>query len=366
MRVHQALAAAGLRDISLVHEDTSHVPGGELWASIANAVAAGTPGALARLLAGRALLVVRGDLPLLTEATVRAFLRVADAGQPSDLFESSGAMAVFHAGDRAERFLASLVQHRAEPLLVDSSRTTWRAAEVDDIRRLVAPSDYSDLSDIARRRKLALLAAAGVLIADAARAYVDDAVAVGSRTTLLPGSHLKGDTSIGSDCTIGPDAWIESSAVEDRVVVRYSVVEGARVREGSTIGPFAHLRHGSDIGPDARVGNFVEVKASRLGAGVKVGHLAYLGDADVGAGTNVGAGAITCNYDGNAKHRTVVGSSVFVGSNVSLVAPVTIGDGALLAAGSTITDDVPPESLAIARARQVTKKRKQTPPREET
>jgi bifunctional UDP-N-acetylglucosamine pyrophosphorylase/glucosamine-1-phosphate N-acetyltransferase len=114
------------------------------------------------------------------------------------------------------------------------------------------------------------------------------------------------------------------------------------------------------------VGNFVEVKASRLGAGVKVGHLAYLGDAEVGADTNVGAGAITCNYDGNAKHRTVVGSSVFVGSNVSLVAPVTIGDGALLAAGSTITDDVPPESLAIARARQVTKKRKQTPPREET
>jgi bifunctional UDP-N-acetylglucosamine pyrophosphorylase/glucosamine-1-phosphate N-acetyltransferase len=224
----------------------------------------------------------------------------------------------------------------------------------------------SAISSLARLRKAATLNAGGVLIVDEARTYVDDNVSIGAGTVVLPGTHVRGDSRIGTGCSIGPDSWIESSVVENEAVVRYSVLEGARVRERSTIGPFAHLRHGSDVGPDARVGNFVEVKSSRLGAGVKAGHLSYIGDAEVGEGTNVGAGAITCNYDGETKHRTVIGDDVFVGTHVSLVAPVTIGRGAFLAAGSTITDDVPPGALAIARARQIIKKPREATSREDT
>ena len=127
------------------------------------------------------------------------------------------------------------------------------------------------------------------------------------------------------------------------------------VQSGAVIGPYARLRPGAEIGPGAHVGNFVEIKAATLGAGAKANHLSYIGDADVGAGTNIGAGTITCNYDGKNKHRTVIGERVFVGSNTALVAPVRIGDGALIAAGSTITRDVEAEAVAFGRARQAVK-----------
>ncbi|MBU0595705.1 hypothetical protein KJ567_03365 [Candidatus Bipolaricaulota bacterium] len=195
----------------------------------------------------------------------------------------------------------------------------------------------------------------GVIIPDPDRTYVDESVDVASSAVLYPGTHLRGKTSIGPACRIGPDCWIEDSSVEDGAVVRYSVVESARIRAGSSVGPYAHLRPGADIGPEARVGNFVEVKAARLERGAKAGHLAYIGDADIGPDVNVGAGAITCNYDGTAKHRTVIEPGAFIGSNASLVAPVRIGEGAVIAAGSTITEDVPPGSKAFGRARQVNK-----------
>ena len=365
-RVRQALVAAGLRDLCLVHDGTPGVAAIASWTLDIRADETRALATLAAFSAGRSLFVLCGDLPLLTAGTVRSFLDAFGSGRASRLIESSGAMAAFRAGEDVERLLAGAVRsldgHPFEPC----GEATWVAGDADDVRRLGAPGDYSAISEVARLRKLASLAAAGVLIVDAVRTYVDDAATVGPRTTLLPGTHLRGDSAIGSGCRIGPDCWIESSVVEDGAAVRYSVLEGARVRERSTIGPFAHLRHGSDVGPEAKVGNFVEVKASRLGRGVKVGHLSYLGDADVGDGTNVGAGTITCNYDGAAKHRTVVEDDVFIGSNVSLVAPVTIGRGAVIGAGSTITDDVPPQALAIARARQVIKEREEKPSMEET
>jgi bifunctional N-acetylglucosamine-1-phosphate-uridyltransferase/glucosamine-1-phosphate-acetyltransferase GlmU-like protein len=336
------------------------------WALSVRADETQLAAALATFFAGRSLFVLRGDLPLLTAGTVRSFLEAFGSGRANQLIESSGAMAAFRAGADGERFLAGAVRSFGGHPFGQCGEGTWLAGDAADVRRLDAPDAYSAISEVARLRKLASLAAAGVIIVDAARTYVDDAATVGPGTTLLPGTHLRGDSAVGSGCLIGPDSWIESSLIEDGVVVRYSVLEGARVRERSTIGPFAHLRHGSDIGPDAKVGNFVEVKASRLGRGVKAGHLSYLGDADIGDGTNVGAGTITCNYDGAVKHRTVVEDDVFIGSNVSLVAPVTIGHGAFLAAGSTITEDVPPQALAIARARQVIKDREGKPSREET
>ncbi len=237
-------------------------------------------------------------------------------------------------------------------LCVAYHRISEGRGEMSDQRREGEPELDSD----GRMRILEGLREQGVVIPDPDRTYVDESVNVASGTILYPGTHLRGATSIGPDCRIGPDCWIEDTTIEERATVRYSVLEGARVRGGSDVGPYTHLRPGADVGPEARVGNFVEVKNARLERGVKAGHLAYVGDAEIGPGTNVGAGTITCNYDGRAKHRTVIGKDVFVGSNASLIAPVTIGDGATVAAGSTITEDVPAGGLAFGRARQVNKK----------
>ena len=197
----------------------------------------------------------------------------------------------------------------------------------------------------------------GVKIIDPERTYIDRGVKIAPGTEILPGTHLRGETVIGARCAIGPDCYIEDSIVEDDCRVRYSVLEGSRVRSETTIGPYAHLRPGADVGPKVRIGNFVEVKASRVHSGAKAGHLTYLGDAEVGEDTNIGAGTITCNYDGVEKHKTVIGKRAFIGSNTSLVAPVKIGDDALIGAGSTITEDVPDGQLALGRARQVNKER---------
>jgi bifunctional UDP-N-acetylglucosamine pyrophosphorylase / glucosamine-1-phosphate N-acetyltransferase len=198
---------------------------------------------------------------------------------------------------------------------------------------------------------------AGVHVVDPSRTYVEGGVQVAAGVTLFPGTYLLGRTRIEAGCTIGPDCWICDTQVESSCVVRYSVLEQARVREESVVGPYAHLRSGADVGPEARIGNFVEVKKARLDRGVKAGHLAYIGDAQIGQGVNIGAGTITCNYDGVAKHRTVIEEGAFVGSNASLVAPVSIGSDAIVAAGSTVTEDVPALHTAFGRARQVNKPR---------
>lgn len=212
----------------------------------------------------------------------------------------------------------------------------------------------------ANRRRVERLQEAGVGVVDPERTYVDDAASIARGATLLPGTYLVGRCTVGAGSCIGPDCWIEESTIDEECVVRYSVIESARVRARSSVGPYAHLRPGADIGPEVRVGNFVEVKASRLERGVKAGHLSYLGDAQIGEGTNVGAGTITCNYDGAAKHRTVIEKDVFVGSNAALVAPVTLGEGSVIAAGSTITEDVPPGAVAFGRSRQVNRIREQS------
>jgi bifunctional UDP-N-acetylglucosamine pyrophosphorylase/glucosamine-1-phosphate N-acetyltransferase len=165
------------------------------------------------------------------------------------------------------------------------------------------------------------------------------------------------DTRIGRDVLIEPNVFFgRGVTVEDGVVIHaFSHLEGAHLSKGVSIGPFARLRPGADLGPNVRVGNFVEIKNVQLGAGVKVNHLTYLGDATVGANSNIGAGTITCNYDGYAKHRTVIGEGAFVGTNSSLVAPVTIGQNAYIGSGSVITDDVPADALALGRGRQAVK-----------
>lgn len=207
-----------------------------------------------------------------------------------------------------------------------------------------------------RMRTARALMAEGVTIFRPETSVIDGTVKVGADTIIEPFVQLLGRTVIGSGCRIRSHSVIEDSTIGDNVLVRNgSVISSAHVAKGALIGPYSHLRPESEIGEGAHVGNFVETKKARLGVGAKANHLSYLGDADIGAGTNIGAGTITCNYDGKTKHVTKIGANVFVGSDSTLVAPLAIADGSYIAAGSTITEDVPPDALALGRARQTTK-----------
>ena len=226
----------------------------------------------------------------------------------------------------------------------------------EEIRGINSRTELAEVSRMVRQHKNEELMAAGVTLVDPATTYVDADVIVGADTVIHPCVYLEGSTKIGAACEVHSGARIVNSTIGDRVTVRnHTVITDSLVRTGAVLGPFAHVRPGSDVGEEAHVGNFVELKKTTLGKGAKANHLAYLGDATVGAKANIGAGTITCNYDGHAKHQTIVGDGAFVGSDTTLVAPVTIGTGAYVAAGSTITKDVPPNALGIGRARQENK-----------
>src|SRR5207248_10958838 len=185
---------------------------------------------------------------------------------------------------------------------------------------------------------------------------IDADVEVGPDTVIEPFVQLLGRTRIGSDCRIRSYSVIQNSEIGDKVTIRPgSLLDEAHIAEGAVIGPYSHLRPGSEIGEGAHVGNFVETKKAKLGKGAKANHLSYLGDSDIGANVNVGAGTITCNYDGISKHATIIEEGAFIGSDATLVAPVRIGAGAYVAAGSCITQDVPPDALASGRAYQPVK-----------
>ena len=185
----------------------------------------------------------------------------------------------------------------------------------------------------------------GVTIVDPASTYIDADVNIGQDSTILPGTHLQGATTVGAGCCIGPNSRIVDSAIGDACRVEYSVIEQARMDRGSEVGPFGHLRPGAHLGEDVHMGNFGEVKNSRLGRGVKMGHFSYIGDATVGENVNVGAGTITCNFDGVSKNRTTLGDDVFLGSDTLLVAPVTLGARARTGAGAVVTRDVEEDTL---------------------
>ncbi|MEB3300396.1 MAG: bifunctional UDP-N-acetylglucosamine diphosphorylase/glucosamine-1-phosphate N-acetyltransferase GlmU [Cyanobacteriota bacterium] len=197
--------------------------------------------------------------------------------------------------------------------------------------------------------------AEGVTFIDPASCTLSDGTRFGRDVVVEPQCHFRGDTVIGEGCRIGPGCLIENSAIGDGVELIHAVVRDARVANGCTVGPYAQLRGGAVLEADCRIGNFVEVKNSHLGPGVKANHLSYLGDADVGAKVNIGAGTITANYDGVRKHRTQIGAGSKTGANSVLVAPISLGEGVTVAAGSTLTEDVPAGSLALGRARQVVK-----------
>ncbi|WP_139492597.1 bifunctional UDP-N-acetylglucosamine diphosphorylase/glucosamine-1-phosphate N-acetyltransferase GlmU [Brevibacillus dissolubilis] len=195
----------------------------------------------------------------------------------------------------------------------------------------------------------------GVTIIDPASTYIEADVVIGNDTVLQPNTILRGTTAIGSDCVLGPQADLTNVTVADGVKIQYSVLTDSAVEQSATVGPFAYVRPDSHIGPNVKIGDFVELKNAKIGQGSKVPHLSYIGDAEIGENVNIGCGTISVNYDGAKKHKTIVGDNAFIGCNSNLVAPVEIGKNAYVAAGSTITKNVPEDALGIARERQENK-----------
>lgn len=227
------------------------------------------------------------------------------------------------------------------------------ARDPDEVRGINSRRELVQATEILCRARIEALLDAGVTVVAPGRTYIEPEVSVGADSVIEPGVALLGRTRIGRGVRIQAGCVVENCQVEDGAQLKpYSVLTDSHVRKGAIVGPFAHLRPEADIGENARIGNFVEVKKSRIGKGSKANHLAYIGDATVGVKANIGAGTITCNYDGLAKHLTVIGDGVFVGSDTQLVAPVTVGKGALIGAGATITRDVPPFALALSRVEQ--------------
>ena len=345
-QVRQALNASGLQSIQQPRQ-------GGLLAALQSA---------RKSLAGfDHLLILPCDLPLLRTETLaqllqahrrqRAALSTLTAPRSSEVVLVQSQAFFKHAGKvRDLSALAARLHTLGERV---ATVTAANPAE------LHAPKSLADLATLDAELRAATarrLMASGVAIYRPETCVFDDGIQVAPDTVIEPFVQLLGATTIGVACRIRSYSVIENCTLGNDVLVRQScILAESSVADGARIGPFAHLRPGSEIGPEVHIGNFVETKKARLGKGAKANHLSYLGDAVVGAGTNVGAGVITCNYDGQHKHTTQIGDGVFVGSDSTLVAPVTIEDGAYIGAGSCITQHVPAGALAVARAHQVVK-----------
>jgi bifunctional UDP-N-acetylglucosamine pyrophosphorylase/glucosamine-1-phosphate N-acetyltransferase len=231
-----------------------------------------------------------------------------------------------------------------------------RAARPEEVLGANTIAEMMQLDRELRMANAHRLMAAGVTVLQPETVMIDAGVEVGPDTVIEPFAQLLGETRVGSDCRIRSYSVLENTTIGDYVMILQScVIAESVIDKGARIGPLAHVRPGCHIGEGAHIGNFVEAKKTRLGKGSKANHLTYLGDAEIGEGVNIGAGTITCNYDGVNKHKTLIGDGVFVGSDTALVAPIVIGEGAYIGAGSTITRDVPPDALAVARGEQVIK-----------
>jgi len=348
------------------------------------------------------LLVLNGDMPTLRPATLRNLLTrhrksgaaltlmTAQAEDPSGYgrivrdARSRVTRIVEHAdASRAERAIreincgiycatASIMldalkrikpdNSQGEYYITDAARALIERGEKvvaishSDTDELLGVNTREELARASRelyRRKAEELQTAGVTILDPSRIWIEPQVRIGRDSVIYPDVIIEGQTVLGQDCVVRSGSRVADCKVGNSVEIKdHSVLTSSRVGNDAEIGPFAHLRPGSTLGPETRVGNFVELKKTTLGRGSKASHLAYLGDAHIGSGCNIGAGTITCNYDGTHKHPTVLDSGVFIGSDAQLVAPVRVRKNAYVAAGTTVTDDVPAGALAIGRARQ--------------
>lgn len=252
-----------------------------------------------------------------------------------------------------EYYLTDLVALAADKGL------TCQAVQVADPDEIMGVNDRIQLAAAARvlrQRINTELMLSGVSLIDPDQTYIDYGTVIGPDTTIHPNCSIKGNSVIGNDCEIESGSSITACRIGNNCHIKAgSVLEGALLHDDVAVGPMAHLRPGTELMDSVKIGNFVETKKTVMGKGSKASHLTYLGDAEIGSDVNIGCGTITCNYDGVSKHRTVIGDRVFIGSDVQLVAPVTVGENSLVAAGTTVTADIPPDSLAISRVPQVNK-----------
>lgn len=254
---------------------------------------------------------------------------------------------------QGEYYLTDIVKMAA-----DENRLclAYQTSDQDEVMGVNDRLQLAQAATIHRSRLNRNIMLSGVTLVDPASAYIEAGVAIGRDTIISPNVQVSGRTAIGPECVIEPNVIIRDCCLGRGVTVKAgSVLAGSEIGDDVAIGPMAHLRPGTILGAHVKIGNFVETKKIVMGEGSKASHLTYLGDAEIGREVNIGCGTITCNYDGVNKHRTVIGDHVFVGSDVQLVAPVTVGSNSLIAAGTTVTTDVPPDSLAIARTVQVNK-----------
>ncbi|MCH8199968.1 MAG: bifunctional N-acetylglucosamine-1-phosphate uridyltransferase/glucosamine-1-phosphate acetyltransferase, partial [Chloroflexi bacterium] len=242
-----------------------------------------------------------------------------------------------------ERYLTAVIADA----VASGGAQSCQLTEPAEVQHVSTREDLARAERIMGERVRARLMASGVTLIDPATTYVDAGVSVGADTTLEPGVHLRGATVIGSRCRIGPSAVLRDVRVGDDCTIGGSTLEQCTLADGVTVGPYCHVRAGSVIDSGVYLGNYVEVKASRVGARTKVGHFSYLGDASVGSDVNIGAGVVTVNFDGKQKHATRIGDGAFIGSDSMLVAPIEIGERARTAAGSVVTHDVPAETLVV-------------------
>jgi bifunctional UDP-N-acetylglucosamine pyrophosphorylase/glucosamine-1-phosphate N-acetyltransferase len=266
-----------------------------------------------------------------------------------ELYRNIGKLSTANA--HAEYYLTDM----AEVLRKARQRVVaFKTADPNEVLGGNTREELADIDEKMRLSKCRQLMADGVTIFYPATCVIDADVEVGSDTVIEPYVQLLGKTRVGSASRVRSYSVIRDSDIGDgAMILPGCAMEEARVSAGAVVGPYSHLRPGSEIGEGAHVGNFVETKKIKLGKGSKANHLTYLGDAEIGAGVNIGAGTITCNYDGVAKHKTVIEDGVFIGSDSTLVAPIRVGKGAYVGAASCLTEDVPADSLAIGRARQI-------------
>jgi len=253
---------------------------------------------------------------------------------------------------QGEYYLTDIVQAAVDGGQTVSA-TILREAEAQWAQGVNDRADLAAAEDRMQFHLREIAMAQGVTFIAPQRVILHDGVEIGADTVLEPDVALLGSTRVGGDCLIEQGCRLSNTRVGDKVWIKgFSHIESAEIEDGCQVGPYARLREGTSLGPGVKVGNFVETKKARFEAGAKASHLSYIGDAQVGAGANIGAGTITCNYDGYRKYRTQIGAGAFIGSDSQLVAPVNIGDGAIVAAGTTVTKDVPADALSLSRVPQ--------------
>ena len=367
------IMAAGVSHVCVLNGDTPHVPV-EAISNLAEACAANH--------AAMGMLTLRLDNPFGYGRIIRSAdgcvegvveekdFNAADHG--GEVHEVNSGVYVFDVG-RCASLLELMDRNNAQREYYLTQMVSLCAAHKqsvvglpfgssDLLRGINSPGELVRFEESLRTKIVNDLLDAGVILRNRHSIVIGPDVTVGSGAEIVGPCEIYGQSRIERGAVIASHCWIKDSILGPCQVKSFSHIEGSHIRAGASVGPYARIRPGSDIGEGARVGNFVEVKKSVLHTGAKAGHLSYLGDSDIGPGVNIGAGTITCNYDGVRKHRTEILENAFIGSNTALVAPVTVGAGALVAAGSVVTKNVPDGALCVARSRQTNLDRKKQPP----